>query len=231
MANFKICPVVNLSNTSANCSIKVRLVGKGYLRSIRTGGGKFFKMELQDASGVIDATSYGDKFFDMLEVGKVFLIRNFEVKNAHEEYNNLNHQYEIKFTSSTQIDQWSDEGVPEITYNFVEISQVANVGFDLIGVCHNVGEIQPCGQRQKRLLTLVDRSMAAVDVEVWNEEAAKFDNNQHPVVIVKTGRYNEYFRTVSTNNALIIDPDIEKANVLKSWYSKGGSANISSNLN
>ncbi|XP_061394301.1 uncharacterized protein LOC133329850 [Musca vetustissima] len=78
-------------------------------------------------------------------------------------------------------------------------------------------------QRQKRILTLVDRSMETVDVEVWDDEAALFDNDQHPV-LVKSGSTNEFdgTKSVSTNNALIINPHIREA--------EDGSANSHTNI-
>ena len=70
------------------------------------GSGKLFSMDLMDESGEIRATAFKeqcDMFYDMIQVGKVFLISNCQVKAANKQYSKLRNDYELTFKDNVIV--------------------------------------------------------------------------------------------------------------------------------
>ena len=63
-------------------------------------------MDLIDESGEIRATAFKaecDKFYEMIEIGKVYYITQGTLKAANKQYSNLNNDYELTFKDSTEV--------------------------------------------------------------------------------------------------------------------------------
>ncbi|XP_073817702.1 replication protein A 70 kDa DNA-binding subunit-like [Musca autumnalis] len=243
--SFNICPLDRLLKTYESQAIKVQVSAKSPLRSWDNGrsAGTFFNMDLMDQSGEIRATAFRaecDKYFHTFAVDKVYYIADFEVKDANKQFNKLSHKYEIVFNGNTKVVPCPDEEVLcEINYNFIPISQLANIdekdSFNLIGVCqkaHDLDIFNGAGGREfkKRILTLVDTTNACVNVTIWGDEAENFTNfsdQQHPVVLIKGGCIKEYngSKTVNVNNALKINPNIKETHDLRDWFDNDGANN------
>ena len=57
-------------------------------------------MDLVDESGEIRATAFKnecDKYYEMIEIGKVYYITQGTLKAANKQYSNLNNDYELTF--------------------------------------------------------------------------------------------------------------------------------------
>ncbi|XP_061402182.1 replication protein A 70 kDa DNA-binding subunit-like [Musca vetustissima] len=245
-------PIASLSPYQNKWVIKVRVTAKSPLRtwSNAKGEGKLFSIDLMDESGEIRATAFReqcDKYYDMIEVDKLYYISKCQLKPANKQYSTLKNDYEMTFTSDTVVQPCEDDddsGVPVIKYDLVPISQVANMepkaSVDIVGICKDVGELQSFTSRttnkefKKRDLTLVDTSEAAVTVTIWGDEAVNFDGHVQPVVLVKGGRINEYNggKSVSIGNGstLKINPDIPEGHKLRGWFDNGGGANITNSV-
>lgn len=115
--------------------IKARVTSKSPIRtwSNAKGEGKLFSMDLMDESGEIRATAFRDscdKFYDLIEVDKVYFISKCQLKPANKQYSTLNNDYEMTFTNDTIVQLCQDDddtGIPQIQYNLVPISQIANL--------------------------------------------------------------------------------------------------------
>ncbi|XP_058976432.1 replication protein A 70 kDa DNA-binding subunit-like [Musca domestica] len=245
-------PIASLSPYQNKWVIKVRVTCKSPLRtwSNAKGEGKLFSIDLMDESGEIRATAFReqcDKFYDMIEVDKLYYISKCQLKPANKQYSTLKNDYEMTFTSDTVVQPCEDDddgGVPVVKYDLVPISQVANMepkaAVDIVGVCKEVGELQAFTSRttnkefKKRDLTLVDTSEAAVTVTIWGDEAVNFDGHVQPVVLVKGGRINEFNggKSVSVGNGSVlkINPDIPEGHKLRGWFDNGGGANITNSV-
>lgn len=81
-----------------------------------------------DESGEIRATAFRDlvdKYFDMIEIDKVYYISKGAIKMANKQFNSLKNDYEITLTNETTIQPCFDEvAVPNISYNFVPINKI-----------------------------------------------------------------------------------------------------------
>ncbi|PSN38056.1 Replication protein A 70 kDa DNA-binding subunit [Blattella germanica] len=236
-------PISGISPYQNNWVIKARVTSKTPIRtwSNARGEGKLFSMDLVDESGEIRATAFKDqcdKFYDMIEENKVYLVSKCAVKTANKKFCNLKNDYEISFTNETQVIPCNEDidNIPSVTFNFIPIDKLADLEInsliDVIGVCKSTGDLQTLTARttnrelKKRELTIVDESNLAVGVTLWGQQAEDFDGSLQPVVAIKNGRINEYGggKTVSliSSSSFQINPDIKEAHRLRGWFDNVG---------
>ena len=89
-------------------TICARVTMKSGIRtwSKSTGEGKLFSMNLLDESGEIRATAFNqecDRFYDLIEVNKVYYITSANLKTANKQFSNLSNDYEMTFNRDTQV--------------------------------------------------------------------------------------------------------------------------------
>ncbi|CAF1246914.1 unnamed protein product [Rotaria sordida] len=224
-------------------TIKVRVSSKSQIRNYQNarGPGKLFNCDLVDQSGEIRAAAFNtecDKFHSLLEIGKVYYIARASLKPANRQFNSLNNDYEMTFNYDTCIEQCdTDEGqsIPQIQFNFIPISEIANRPAnnvcDVIGVVKSISNIDTIisktSQKEfnKRELLLVDEN-ASITVTLWGQQAEDFQNSSNPVVAFKGIRIGDFNgRTLSTLNSTLISQDpieTQRTIELRTWYDKEG---------
>ena len=102
VGHFNVYPIASLTPYQNKWTIKVRVTNKTDIKrwSNSRGEGHLFSMDLVDESGEIRATAFKDecdKFYNMIEIGKVYYITQGSLKAANRQYSNLNNEYEISF--------------------------------------------------------------------------------------------------------------------------------------
>lgn len=245
------CPISALSPYQNKWVIKVRVTAKSAIRtwSNARGEGKLFSMDLMDESGEIRATVFKeqcDKFYNMIEVDQVYFISKCQLKPANKQFCTLKNDYEMSFTNETIVQPCEevDSGIPEIKFNFIQISQIATIDpkdlVDTIGICKDVGELLTFTSRttnkefKKRELTLVDPSDAAINVTLWGDEAVNFKGIVPCVILVKGVRVTEFNggKSLSMTNSSVmkINPDIPESHKIRFWFDNGGGENISTSI-
>ncbi|XP_055386595.1 replication protein A 70 kDa DNA-binding subunit-like [Condylostylus longicornis] len=244
-------PISSLSPYKSKWVIKVRVVAKSPIRtwSNAKGEGKLFSMDLMDESGEIRATAFRnecEKYFDMIEVDKIYFISKCQLKQANKQYSSLNNDYEITFTSETIVQPCTENeaNIPQVQYNWVPISQISNMEpksvVDVIGICREAGDLQTFTGKtnnrefKKRELTLIDTSNAAVQLTLWGDEAVKYDGYVQPVIAVKNAIVTEFgggkFVSIGNGSVLKINPDLPEGHKLRGWFDNGGGESILSNV-
>lgn len=235
-----IHPINSLSPYQNKWTIRARVVNKAPIRTWNNqrGEGKLFSMDLLDESGEIRATAFNsecDKFFDMVEVNKVYFITRGTIKTANKKFSNLNNDYELTLSSETQIfpcHDFDDSQMPALKFNFVPLSQVKDVDVDgivdVIGVCQTAGELTNLMSKttrkelKKRDVTIVDQSLSSVTITLWDTQAEDFDGSLQPVIAIKGSRIREFMGSKSLSllgsTVMQINPDIEEAHHLRGWY-------------
>ena len=112
---------------------KARVTNKSDIRrwSNARGEGHLFSMDLIDESGEIRATAFKaecDKYYEMIEIGKVYYITQGTLKAANKQYSNLNNDYELTFKDSTEVVPCTDEEetskIPTVQFDFCKINQL-----------------------------------------------------------------------------------------------------------
>ncbi|XP_062558412.1 replication protein A 70 kDa DNA-binding subunit [Armigeres subalbatus] len=240
-------PINSLSPYQNKWVIRARVMTKSGIRtwSNAKGEGKLFSMDIMDESGEIRVTAFKeqcDKFFDMIEVDKVYYITKCQLKPANKQYSALKNDYEMTMTNETLIQECNDAEIamPTIQYNFVPISQIANMEanalIDVIGICKEAGEVvqftaKTSGRElKKRDITLVDMSNAAVSLTLWGEEAQGFSATNNPVLMIKGARVNEFGGGKSiglvSSSVMKTNPNSEEAFKITGWYRNGGCNNV-----
>lgn len=224
--------------------IRARVTQKSNVRtwSNSRGEGKLFSVTLLDDTADIKATAFKedvDKFYDVLEVGKVYYVSRCTLKSANRQFNNTKSEYEMTFSRDTVVEKCEDDvdDLPTITFEFVSINEMekhpANSIVDVIGVvkvCNDLSTVigkQSQKEITKRDLQIVDQSGVAISLTLWGNDAISFDGSNHPVVAIRGARLSDFggrSLSVLASSQLIINPNIREAQVLRGWYDLEGSS-------
>ncbi|XP_047503959.1 replication protein A 70 kDa DNA-binding subunit [Pieris napi] len=236
-------PITSLSPYQNKWVIKARVMTKSPIRtwSNAKGEGKLFSCDLCDESGEIRATAFRnecDKFYDMLQIDKVYYISRCQLKTANKQYTSIKNDYEMTFTADTVVAECMEDtsSMPSVKYEFTPISEIANKNvdtlLDTIGVCKMASDVQELTARstgkllKKREVTLVDPSGGAISLTLWGNEAETFDSSTNPIVAAKGARLTEFNGSKSLSclagTVLRMNPDLPEAHKLRGWYDNGG---------
>lgn len=249
-APARIIPIAALNPYQGRWAIKARVTAKADLRRYNNarGDGKVFSFDLLDSDGgEIRVTCFNavvDRFYDAIEVGKVYLISKGSLKPAQKNFNHLKNDWEIFLDSNSTVDLCPDEdgSIPRQQFSFRAISDVESVDsnsiLDVIGVVTSVNPSVPILRKngietQRRILNLKDMSGRSVELTLWgdfcNREGQKLqemvDGGFFPVLAVKAGKVNDFSgKSIGTISAtqLFINPDFPEAHRLRDWFDRGG---------
>uniref|UniRef100_A0A8C7KKD9 Replication protein A subunit n=1 Tax=Oncorhynchus kisutch TaxID=8019 RepID=A0A8C7KKD9_ONCKI len=221
-------------------TIRARVTNKSGIRtwSNSRGDGKLFSMEIVDESGEIRVTAFTqevDKFYSIIETGKVFYISKGSLKIANKQYSSLKNDYEMTLNGESTIIPCEDtQDVPMVQCNFVSIADLQarekDTILDVIGVCKSVSDVTRLNTKNnrevsKRTLNLMDQSGKLVEVTLWGEEAETFDGSGQPILAIKGAKLSDYggrSLSASFSSTVMVNPDIPEAYKLRGWYDKEG---------
>jgi len=173
-----------------------------------------------------------DKWYQILEVGKVYTFSGGKIKPGNPQYSIG--QFEITFDNNTQIipvneSDASASSIKTQTFKFTSIDSLPNVAenttVDIIGFVKSAAEwneiITKTGKTlQKRELEVVDKSNCMIRVTLWGEKATSNDYNWDacPIVAFKGCRVGGYGgRSLSAGSVISINPDIPEGHDLNAW--------------
>ncbi|KAK6944766.1 Replication factor-A protein 1, N-terminal [Dillenia turbinata] len=245
-----IVPIAALNPYQGRWAIKARVTLKGDLRRYNNarGDGKVFSFDLLDSDGgEIRVTCFNavvDRFYDIIEVGKVYVISKGSLKPAQKNFNHLNNAWEIFLEAISTVDLCPDEdaSIPKQQFSFRSINEIEfaenNAILDVIGIVISVNPSTPILRKNgmetlRRILNLKDESGWSVELTMWgdfcNREGQKLqdmlDSGLSPVLAVKAGKVSDFSgKSIGTISAtqLFINPDFPEAHRLRRWFDSGG---------
>lgn len=249
-APARIIPITALNPYQGRWAIKARVTAKGDLRRYNNarGDGKVFSFDLLDSDGgEIRVTCFNavvDRFYDTIEVGKVYMISKGSLKPAQKNFNHLKNEWEIflEATSTVELCPEEDGSIPRQQFSFRPINGIEtadnNSILDVIGIVISVNPSVPILRKngmetQRRILNLKDWSGKSVELTLWgefcNREGQKLqemsDSGFCPVLAVKAGKVNDFsgksIGTISSTQ-LFINPDFPEAHSLRDWFDRVG---------
>uniref|UniRef100_A0A8C5DXT3 Replication protein A subunit n=1 Tax=Gouania willdenowi TaxID=441366 RepID=A0A8C5DXT3_GOUWI len=229
----KIVPIASLNPYQSKWTIRARITNKSSIRtwSNSRGDGKLFSMEIVDESGEIRVTGFNqevDKFYSLIEVGKVYYVSKCSLKIANKQYTSVKNDYEMTLNGESTIIPCEDScDVPMVQCDFITIADLENKDkdsiVDVIGVCKSVEDVTRLTTKtnrevSKRTLNLMDMSGKVVTVTLWGEEAETFDGSGQPIVAIKAAKLSDFggrSLSASFSSTLMINPDIPEAYKLR----------------
>ncbi|EYU25874.1 hypothetical protein ABFS82_10G083600 [Erythranthe guttata] len=249
-APARIIPIAALNPYQGRWAIKARVTAKGDLRRYNNarGDGKVFSFDLLDSDGgEIRVTCFNavvDRFYETIEVGKVYVISKGSLKPAQKNFNHLKNEWEIFLETTSSVDLCPDEdaSIPRQQFSFRPISEIENAEsnsiLDIIGIVVTVNPSVPIMRKngmetQRRILNLKDQSGSSIELTLWgefcNREGQQLqettDTGNFPILAVKAGKVNDFSgKSIGTISAtqLFINPDFPEAHALRDWFDQGG---------
>ena len=215
------------------------MTSKGDLRTCNSKMGElsFFSMDLVDESGEIRATCWreaADRFFPIVEVGKLYMISRAQLKMANKKFSSLNNQYEMSLGYDSQVQLCVDQSapLPKVRYAFVPIADIAarpvNATVDVLGVVQSVSPVSRIVAKQsgrelvKRTVSIADESAASIEVTVWGNQAEAFPEVSGTAVVAFKGlrvtEWNQRSLGMNMSSTYEVEPDHERVAALKEWW-------------
>ncbi|MCO5574367.1 hypothetical protein L7F22_028150 [Adiantum nelumboides] len=249
-APARIVPIAALNPYQGRWTIKARVTAKGDLHRYNNarGEGKVFHFDLLDAEGgeirVTCFNNIADRFYEQIEVGKVYMLSKGTLKPVQRAYNHLKSEWEIHLENASTLEPCHEEdgSIPHQLFDFKPISEIenleANSMVDLVGVVVTINPSSTIMRKngteaQKRTLQLRDTSGRSVEVTMWgsfcNNEGQQLqdlcDSGQFPVVAIKTGRISDFSgKSVNTTSSsqILVNPNLPQCFEVKEWFERVG---------
>lgn len=234
-------PIESLSPYQNNWTIKGRVSYKGDIRtwSNSKGEGKLFNVNFLDESDEIRATAFNemaDKYYNLLEEGKVYYVTKARIQQAKPKFSHLSHPYELSLDKDTEITECFDTSdVPKVNFNFTKLDHIQNVDkdsiIDVIGVIKSVNDVFQITAKStgkpfnRRNITIVDDSNFSIEVGLWNATAMDFSIPAGSVVAIKGVKVQDFggrSLSLTHSGSMMSNPDIPEAYQLKGWYDNKG---------
>lgn len=241
-------PISGLNMYSNRWVICAKITNKSEIRtwSNAKGEGSLFSVVLLDSSGTdVKCTFFKeavDKFYNLLEEGRVYAFSGGRLKVANMQYNTCKSQFEITFDQNSEIFLQDDSEDIQESYDFVKIASLSEMepsGFvDILAVVKSISDpsiivSKKSGKEMTKCeLTIEDDSGADVRLTVWGDLAVnaqtKFANS--PVVAFKRARISDFGGRSLSGSGCSVDPKIQQANQLKNWWAIHGNKTQSRSL-
>ncbi|KAH1041854.1 hypothetical protein GYH30_024267 [Glycine max] len=200
----RIVPKAALNPYQCRWAIKARVTAKVDLRRYNNarGDGNIFLFDLLDSDGVTCFNAAVDRFYNVIEVGKVYMISKGSLKPAQKNFNHLKNEWEILLESTSTVELCPDE--------------------DVTSVNPSVPILRKNGmETQRRILSLKDSSGRREGQQLQE----MVDTGSFLILAVKAGKVNDFsgksIGSISTTQ-LFINPDFPEAHSLREWFDRVG---------
>ena len=231
-------PIKSLNTFLYDWKIKARVTKKHPKKMWRNpkGQGTLLNVELIDSQGTqIQATFFNDcadKYNDILGQNKVYTFSNGGVKMANKKYTSINNDYQIIFDRNSKIVEVEDDIKIQVRgFCFVGIDQISKYEalrtIDVVGIVTVIGELTQIKlktngvQKDRRNVTIVDKSKIQIQVSLWGQNARLNGYEVGQTIAIRGARVSDYggktLNSGDEHSQLHIDLDHPKTQELKEW--------------
>lgn len=229
--------------------IKAKVVNKTKL-SVFKNNNSFFSIDITDVHGDSIACKFwgtaADKWFNLIELKKVYIFSKGRVAIANQKYSSLKHKYEIVFSEDSEIHEVKDDGEIQIKkkINLVTLRDIKNAvketpfTADIIGIVKFIGvpnmlKTKQGNEVQKQNIIIVDDTRHSFEISFWDNNVNLIQNEltEDQIYVftnisirnwndMKSGTFNV---TSSIEKVETLDDDIKKkcADIFE-WYKSEG---------
>ncbi|CAK75533.1 unnamed protein product (macronuclear) [Paramecium tetraurelia] len=218
--------------------IKGRITSKTDITQFKNGKGYLFTIEIIDSDKqTIQGVFFNklcDKFYDFIDIGKVYYFENASVKtNRYSSKNQNQSDYQIHFEDFSKISiAQDDEEIDTFAYQIKTIEDVDNLSLDekcdVLGV---IIDIKPTTQimtksnenRSKKNITLYDQTQRGIDIVLWGQQAEKWQFQKDEIVAFRGLKISDYqmVRNLTVTNSTIYEKNLsnlKKINGFQEFY-------------
>ncbi|XP_043482064.1 replication protein A 70 kDa DNA-binding subunit-like [Leptopilina heterotoma] len=225
---IKIDSFMDIQNTISEWVIRCKIVNKSNIKSYKSG--KLFSIDLIDSSSQFRCTFFDDavdKFFEIVQIGKQYILSKFYVSTPHPKFNVFNNRIEIQMKTDSSIKENDENDIflPDNMYTFKTIEEIklmeTGTFTDLKAKIFHINEIEEIVLKTgtkfvKRSVTIVDELNEKIDFALWRENAQNFSMNVDDDIIIKGGKvlfYNNIAYISIINSSIItLNEGEEEAN-------------------
>lgn len=232
-----ITSINSLNMYNNRWTIRARITNKSDVRTWTNAKseGTLFSIDMLDQSGDIKGTFFKecvDKYYNMIEVNKVYTISGGRLKVANQKWNTCKSQYEITFDMNTEIHLADDDrSIQYQNYEFVKIADIQNMAeksaVDVLAVVKSVSEPTKIVSKKngrellKATALLMDDSGFEIQLTLWAETAqsAQQQLSGQPVVAFRKCRVSDFGgKSLNGGNGMDVHPQLPQAQALAAWW-------------
>jgi hypothetical protein len=230
----KLIPISKINLSHSGGAVCGRVTSKTALtRAARWWAGPWFSFDLKDKTGEISVISFGpvaERLVDEIQVGRVYCISDFNVRDAVKQFSALSHEYKLKALKRTVIREADEleKTCPQLKVRYTDLSEIkyTKVGsiVNVVAVIHRNKRMKKVSQQlgfKKKDIILVDRS-GEVTLTLWRVKAEDFVGRKGNSVIIRKAVVSEYkgqkYLTSTASYSMEQNPDDDAADRLLTWY-------------
>lgn len=231
-------------------NVKAKVVSKSKMKENQNPNKRFFSIVITDAQqDSMDCKFWGTvavKWYDKIEVNKVYLFSNGKIAPANKYFNITKHDYDIVFNDNSEINEIKDNGEIKIEkkFSFVSLRDIklakkeTPLTADIIGVVKHKGKIMMQKTKQgtevrKQVIVVVDDTKHSFEIVFWEESTALIEEElQEDQLYIFTNisvrTWNDTksgtFSTISTIEKIdTLKEDLKKKCMdIAKWYNETG---------
>jgi replication factor A1 len=242
VSDTQYTPIRTLTQFNKDWVIKARVSNKSEIRQWNNtrGSGRYFTVNLIDMhKDEITATFFNegcDKYYNLVEEGRVYTFANGTVKLANRKYQSVGQDYSLTFDKQAQVEAANDDGtINSIKFNFISLEGLKQIPpqsiVDICAVANKIGGLEEFTSKKgaelkRRNLLLIDHSNFAIELTLWGENAqdpifSTFGPDEKPIIAVKSARVSDFKEkslSVDKTSKILWNPeDIEECVSMRNW--------------
>ncbi|CRG99255.1 replication protein A1, small fragment, putative [Plasmodium relictum] len=229
--------------------IKAKVVNKTKLSTFKNNN-SFFSIDITDVHGdSISCKFWGssaDKWFNNIELKKVYIFSKGRVSIANPKYNTVKHKYELTFNEDSEIHEVKDDGEIKIQKK-ISLVNLRDIKIatketpftaDLIGIVKHIGTISNLKTKQgnditKQNIIIVDDTKHSFEISFWdtNVNLIKEEIKENEIYIftnISIRNWNDmkngtFGVTSSIEKMETLNEDLKgKCSKILQWYNTSG---------